>query len=169
MRYCTCKHRCWLLRPHHIKASHEPRKPSRSSLACRSGPPRRGDVSSLTNSRLDHPCPRDIHHVILHGRRQSHVLVMVNDLHVSSTWATGIFPTLPHYWVQHFAHLSVHRTRSHDLHSVSRYVLTFTSLSLYLFCMTLPKASSTACEVKFSEGMRLMKCFCRRFSLRMMS
>lgn len=30
--------------------------------------------------------------------------------------------------------------------------------------MTLPKASRTACDVKFSEGMRLMKCFCRLFS-----
>lgn len=30
--------------------------------------------------------------------------------------------------------------------------------------MILPKASRTACEVKFSEGMRLMKCFCRLFS-----
>lgn len=30
--------------------------------------------------------------------------------------------------------------------------------------MTLPRASSTACEVKFSDGMRLMKCFCRFFS-----
>ena len=33
-----------------------------------------------------------------------------------------------------------------------------------VLCMTLPKASSTACDVKFSEGMRLMKCFCRLFS-----
>lgn len=31
-------------------------------------------------------------------------------------------------------------------------------------CMTLPRASRTACEVKFSEGIRLMKCFCRCFS-----
>ena len=30
--------------------------------------------------------------------------------------------------------------------------------------MTLPKASSTACDVKFSEGMRLIKCFCLLFS-----
>ena len=30
--------------------------------------------------------------------------------------------------------------------------------------MTLPKASSTACDVKFSEGIRLMKCFCRLVS-----
>lgn len=30
--------------------------------------------------------------------------------------------------------------------------------------MTLPKASSTAWEVKFSEGIRLMKCFWRFFS-----
>lgn len=35
------------------------------------------------------------------------------------------------------------------------------SLSL---CMGLPSASKTACEVKFSEGIRLMKCFCRLFS-----
>lgn len=33
-----------------------------------------------------------------------------------------------------------------------------------LLCITLPKASRTACEVKFSEGMRLMKCFCLVFS-----
>lgn len=31
-------------------------------------------------------------------------------------------------------------------------------------CMTLPRASSTAWEVKFSEGIRLMKCFWRFFS-----
>jgi len=30
--------------------------------------------------------------------------------------------------------------------------------------MTLPSASSTAWEVKFSEGIRLMKCFWRFFS-----
>lgn len=30
--------------------------------------------------------------------------------------------------------------------------------------MTLPRASRTACDVKFSEGMRLMKCFCLFFS-----
>lgn len=30
--------------------------------------------------------------------------------------------------------------------------------------MGLPSASSTACDVKFSEGMRLIKCFCRFFS-----
>jgi hypothetical protein len=33
-----------------------------------------------------------------------------------------------------------------------------------VLCITLPRASSTAWDVKFSEGMRLMKCFCRRFS-----
>lgn len=33
-----------------------------------------------------------------------------------------------------------------------------------LLCITLPNASRTAWEVKFSEGIRLMKCFCRRFS-----
>jgi hypothetical protein len=33
-----------------------------------------------------------------------------------------------------------------------------------LLCITLPSASSTAWLVKFSEGMRLMKCFCLRFS-----
>ena len=32
--------------------------------------------------------------------------------------------------------------------------------------MTLPNASRTACEVKFSEGIRLIKCFCRLFSYR---
>ena len=31
-------------------------------------------------------------------------------------------------------------------------------------CITLPKASRTAWDVKFSEGIRLMKCFCLRFS-----
>jgi hypothetical protein len=30
--------------------------------------------------------------------------------------------------------------------------------------MTLPSASRTACEVKFSEGIRLIKCFCLFFS-----
>jgi hypothetical protein len=30
--------------------------------------------------------------------------------------------------------------------------------------MTLPSASRTACEVKFSEGIKLMKCFWRFFS-----
>jgi len=30
--------------------------------------------------------------------------------------------------------------------------------------MTLPSASSTACDVKFSEGIKFMKCFCRLFS-----
>ena len=33
-----------------------------------------------------------------------------------------------------------------------------------VLCITLPRASSTAWDVKFSEGMRLMKCFCRSFS-----
>jgi hypothetical protein len=33
-----------------------------------------------------------------------------------------------------------------------------------VLCITLPRASSTAWDVKFSEGMRLIKCFCRRFS-----
>jgi hypothetical protein len=33
-----------------------------------------------------------------------------------------------------------------------------------ILCMTLPSASRTACEVKFSEGIRLMKCFWRFFS-----
>ena len=33
-----------------------------------------------------------------------------------------------------------------------------------VLCIILPRASSTAWDVKFSEGMRLMKCFCRRFS-----
>jgi hypothetical protein len=33
-----------------------------------------------------------------------------------------------------------------------------------ILCITLPKASSTACEVKFSEGIKLIKCFCRLFS-----
>jgi hypothetical protein len=36
--------------------------------------------------------------------------------------------------------------------------------SLGSLCITLPRASSTACEVKFSDGIRLMKCFCRFFS-----
>jgi hypothetical protein len=31
-------------------------------------------------------------------------------------------------------------------------------------CITLPRASRTAWEVKFSEGIRLMKCFWRFFS-----
>ncbi len=35
---------------------------------------------------------------------------------------------------------------------------------LSVLCMTLPKASRTAWVVKFSEGIRLMKCFCRLFS-----
>jgi len=30
--------------------------------------------------------------------------------------------------------------------------------------MTLPNASRTAWDVKFSEGIRLIKCFCRLFS-----
>lgn len=33
-----------------------------------------------------------------------------------------------------------------------------------VLCITLPSASRTACDVKFSEGIRLMKCFCRFFS-----
>jgi hypothetical protein len=33
-----------------------------------------------------------------------------------------------------------------------------------VLCITLPNASSTAWLVKFSEGIRLMKCFCRFFS-----
>ena len=33
-----------------------------------------------------------------------------------------------------------------------------------VLCIILPRASSTAWDVKFSEGMRLMKCFCRSFS-----
>jgi hypothetical protein len=33
-----------------------------------------------------------------------------------------------------------------------------------ILCITLPKASRTACDVKFSEGIRLIKCFCRLFS-----
>lgn len=39
------------------------------------------------------------------------------------------------------------------------------SFGIYdILCITLPNASRTAWEVKFSDGMRLMKCFCRRFS-----
>jgi hypothetical protein len=34
----------------------------------------------------------------------------------------------------------------------------------HILCITLPSASRTACEVKFSEGMRLIKCFWRFFS-----
>lgn len=34
----------------------------------------------------------------------------------------------------------------------------------WVLCITLPRASRTAREVKFSEGIRLMKCFCRLFS-----
>ena len=34
----------------------------------------------------------------------------------------------------------------------------------YALCMGLPKASSTACDVKFSDGIRLMNCFWRVFS-----
>lgn len=33
-----------------------------------------------------------------------------------------------------------------------------------VLCIILPSVSSTACEVKFSDGMRLMKCLCLRFS-----
>ena len=33
-----------------------------------------------------------------------------------------------------------------------------------VLCMTLPSASNTAWLVKFSEGIKLMKCFCLRFS-----
>ena len=33
-----------------------------------------------------------------------------------------------------------------------------------LLCITLPSASRTACDVKFSEGMRFIKCFCLLFS-----
>lgn len=33
-----------------------------------------------------------------------------------------------------------------------------------VLCMGLPNASRTACDVKFSEGMRLIKCFCLFFS-----
>lgn len=36
--------------------------------------------------------------------------------------------------------------------------------SVYALCMGLPSASSTAWEVKFSDGIRLMKCFCLVFS-----
>lgn len=35
---------------------------------------------------------------------------------------------------------------------------------LNLLCITLPRASRTAWEVKFSDGIRLMKCFWRLFS-----
>lgn len=38
------------------------------------------------------------------------------------------------------------------------------SIACNILCITLPSASSTAWLVKFSEGMRLMKCFCLRFS-----
>lgn len=31
-------------------------------------------------------------------------------------------------------------------------------------CMGLPRASKTACDVKFSDGIKLIKCFCRLFS-----
>ena len=34
----------------------------------------------------------------------------------------------------------------------------------YALCITLPRASRTACDVKFSEGIRLIKCFCLLFS-----
>lgn len=33
-----------------------------------------------------------------------------------------------------------------------------------ILCMTLPKASRTAWDVKFSDGIKLIKCFCRLFS-----
>lgn len=33
-----------------------------------------------------------------------------------------------------------------------------------VLCITLPRASKTAWEVKFSDGMRLIKCFWRLFS-----
>lgn len=33
-----------------------------------------------------------------------------------------------------------------------------------ILCIILPRASRTACEVKFSDGMRFIKCFCRFFS-----
>lgn len=35
---------------------------------------------------------------------------------------------------------------------------------LVVLCITLPKASRTAWDVKFSEGIKLIKCFCRFFS-----
>jgi hypothetical protein len=37
-------------------------------------------------------------------------------------------------------------------------------LARNVLCITLPSASRTACDVKFSEGMRFMKCFWRFFS-----
>lgn len=40
----------------------------------------------------------------------------------------------------------------------------FFEIYIAVLCMTLPRASRTAWEVKFSDGMRLMKCFCRLFS-----
>lgn len=36
--------------------------------------------------------------------------------------------------------------------------------SVNVLCMGLPSASRTACEVKFSDGIRLIKCFCLFFS-----
>jgi len=42
--------------------------------------------------------------------------------------------------------------------------LAFSEKHQTVLCMTLPRASRTAWEVKFSDGMRLIKCFCRLFS-----
>lgn len=48
-------------------------------------------------------------------------------------------------------------------------MLTRTTSCWNQLCITLPKASRTAWDVKFSEGIRLMKCFCLRFSYISMS
>ena len=53
--------------------------------------------------------------------------------------------------------------------STDQYISSFWQPMVSLLCITLPSASSTACDVKFSEGMRLMECFCRFFSFSMIS
>lgn len=35
-----------------------------------------------------------------------------------------------------------------------------TAISEHVLCITLPRASRTAVDVKFSDGIRLIKCFC---------
>lgn len=53
-----------------------------------------------------------------------------------------------------------------SLQNICLQVISSTLFKKYntVLCMTLPRASRTAWEVKFSDGMRLMKCFCRLFS-----
>lgn len=71
---------------------------------------------------------------------------------------------LPHQYA-HFLHNIVHPDILQNIYlKTNEPDKMIFGARLCILCITLPKASSTAWEVKFSDGMRLIKCFCRLFS-----